>query len=227
MSTYDEFHAARTAMVRHILKPNGIHDGRVLWAMQSVPRHLFVPRMHRPRAYEDVMIPLAQGQSMLSPVLVATMLQALSLSGVEDVLEVGTGSGYITALMVALGVYVFSLERLPALADRAGERLYRLGFHNADIHIGDGSMGLPDMAPFDCILVNGVLPRVPRILSRQLHPQDGRMVLAVGDHAPYPLRRVRRDGDRFFARTLQAVQMPRMRGRFGFPPLNEGGVGAS
>lgn len=220
MSLHDVNGVALAGMIRNLLQPNGINDARVLSAIQTVPRHLFVPAAHRPYSYDNLALPLAVGQSMLSPLLIATMLQALALKGTEQILEIGTGSGYVTALLVMLGASVFSLERSPILADRAGTLLYRLGYQ-VDLHLGDGSQGLPDMSPFDAIIVNGAVPRVHRALVNQLDHQQGRMVIAVGEHMPFRLRRIRRDETRYYAQTLQRVDMPHLIGRYGFPPPDQ------
>lgn len=186
--------------------------------MRRVPRHHFVSKYLRGMAYEDYALPLTDGQWMLPPLVVGTMLQALALRSTEQVLEVGTGGGYLTALLILLSGYVFSVERLPSLSALAAERLLRLGAQRIDLHTGDGSQGLADMAPFHAIIVTGAVPRIPRVLAQQLHPDGGRMVLPVGALNRQELRLIRRKQDRWQGRTLCTIEAPPLIGRYGFPP---------
>ena len=211
-------------MVDFLQEMGGISNPRVLDSMTNVPRHEFVPARYHPRAYHHIALPIGQQQMMISPVVLATMLEALALTGTEQILEVGTGSGYLTALLEQLGHYVFSLERLPHLAEAAAERLFRLGYNHCDVHLGDGSQGLPDMAPFHAIVVTAAVPRLPRPLGAQLHPDGGRMVIPVGNRKSQTMQLVVRYGDQWQVSTLRNMQTTPLIGRFGFKPDKSAGV---
>lgn len=166
-------------MVEQQLRQRGIHDERVLNAMLRVPRHEFVPRQYSAQAYEDHPLPIGQEQTISQPFIIALSLQALALKGTESVLEVGTGSGYQTALLSLLAQQVYSIERHPSLGESASAILQQLGFLNVKIVVGDGSHGLSEFAPFDAIVVSAAAPWVPRSLLDQL-TEGGRMVIPVG-----------------------------------------------
>jgi protein-L-isoaspartate(D-aspartate) O-methyltransferase len=157
----------------------GVRDDRVLAALSDVPRAEFMPRPHRSEANLDGPIPIGHGQVSTQPSLSALMIEALGLRGNERVLEIGTGSGYQTALLSRLAAFVFSMERLPDLAVGARKNLGRLGFANVEVVIGDGSRGLPAHAPFDAIIVSAAFPEVPPALVEQLAP-GGRLVQPIG-----------------------------------------------
>jgi protein-L-isoaspartate(D-aspartate) O-methyltransferase len=176
----DEYVEARAAMVREQLVPRGIDDERVLRAMLAVPRHAFVPERIREHAYRDSALPLDEGQTISQPYIVALMAQALKLSPDDRVLEIGAGSGYAAAVLGALARRVDTLERLPELAERAAEVLAAEGFDNVHIHQRDGTLGLPEQAPFDAIAVTAGGPEVPPALLQQLAP-GGRLVIPVGE----------------------------------------------
>jgi protein-L-isoaspartate(D-aspartate) O-methyltransferase len=214
----DPYTMLRHQMVDELLLPNGVTSPRVLEAMRRVPRHLFVGKYLRGFAYDDYALPLGEGQWMLPPLMVGLMLQALSLRSTENVLEVGTGGGYLTALLVLLGGYVFSIERLPTFSALASDRLNRLGAQRLDLHTGDGTQGLADMAPFPAIIVSGAVPRIPKALAQQLAPDGGRMVLPVGTLKRQELRLIQRKQQRWQGRTLATVEAPPLIGRYGFPP---------
>jgi len=175
----DDFSGPREHMLSAQLRARGIRDERVLAAMARVPRHEFVAEELRSHAYEDHPIPIGKGQTLSQPYIVAVMLQALALDGSERVLDIGTGSGYQTALLAELAGEVFSVERLASLAHSAQEILHRLGYPNITVVTGDGSRGLPERAPFDAIIVAAAAPRVPPALFVQLR-EGGRMVAPVG-----------------------------------------------
>jgi protein-L-isoaspartate(D-aspartate) O-methyltransferase len=175
----DRFAAGRQNMVDSQLRARGIRDERVLAVMARVPRHEFVPERFQDRAYEDHPIPISEGQTISQPYIVAFMLESLSLERNSKVLEVGTGSGYQTALLAELSGHVSSIERFPRLAQEAQSTLARFGYSNVDVIVGDGSIGLPDAAPFDAIIVAAAAPRVPSSLFNQLG-ENGRMVIPVG-----------------------------------------------
>ena len=182
--------AARLLMVESQLRGRGVSDPRVLDAMLRVPRHEFVPEQHRSQAYEDHPLPIGDGQTISQPYIVALMLQSLQLKPSDKVLEVGTGSGYVTALLAELAAEVFSIERHPALADKAREVLSELGYRNVHVITGDGTLGLPDAAPFDAITVAAAAPDLPAGLIAQLR-EGGRMIIPVGTEESQQLQFVR------------------------------------
>jgi protein-L-isoaspartate(D-aspartate) O-methyltransferase len=175
----DDYAAERQIMVASQLRGRGIRDQRVLDAMAHVPRHEFVADEYRAQAYEDHPIPIAEGQTVSQPYIVAVTLEALSLQPLFKVLEIGTGSGYQTALLAELCREVYSVERHALLARDAEVTLARLEYNNVNVVVGDGSHGLPDMAPFDAIVVSAAAPQIPTSLFEQLR-ESGRMVIPVG-----------------------------------------------
>jgi protein-L-isoaspartate(D-aspartate) O-methyltransferase len=170
----------RRKMVEKQIAPRGVRDPRILEAMSEIPRELFVEEALRARAYTDSALPIGHAQTISQPYIAARMTELLELTPQHRVLEIGTGTGYQTALLARLAGEVFTIERIPALAERAQENLRRLGFTNVRLKVGDGTLGWPDRAPFDAILVAAGAPGVPRALSGQLAPR-GRMILPVGD----------------------------------------------
>jgi len=188
-----EFALARERMVVEQLERRGIRDARVLRAMRKVPRHRFVDEALVGRAYGDYPLPIGEGQTISQPYMVALMTEALGLVGHERVLEIGTGSGYQTAVLAELCAKVFSVERIKGLADRAVGILDSLGYCNVLVRVGDGTLGWRDEAPFDTILVTAGAPVIPESLIEQLDPK-GRIVLPVGDANSQVLRKgVRKD----------------------------------
>jgi protein-L-isoaspartate(D-aspartate) O-methyltransferase len=177
---HDRYGRERERMVEEQLVRRGIVDERVLAAMRRVPRHVFVEEALRDRAYGDHPLPIGEQQTISQPYIVAMMTQLLSLAGTEKVLEVGAGSGYQTAVLAELARRVCSIERLPALAARARSLLEALGYTNVWIRVSNGTLGWPDEAPYDRILVAAGTPTVPPPLFEQL-AEGGRMVLPVGD----------------------------------------------
>src|SRR5207302_367323 len=173
---------ARLKMVEEQLVPRGITDARVLEAMRKVPRHLFLEEALADRAYDDSALPIGEKQTISQPYIVALMTQALALCPTDKVLEIGTGSGYQTAILAELAERVYSIERVKSLALQARERLDRMGYRNVAIRIGDGTYGWGDAAPFDAILVAAGSPSVPPLLVEQLR-EGGRLVIPVGDRA--------------------------------------------
>ena len=216
MASEEEFRLMREQMVEKQLIARGINNERVLTAMRRVPRHEFLPEEFQHRAYEDGPLPIGEFQTISQPYIVALMTQELHLSGHERVLEIGSGSGYQTAVLCELAAYVFSLEWYTVLAERAGDILNRLGYHNVDIHSGDGSQGLADMSPFDAIIVTAAAPAIPGPLCSQLHPQGGRMVLPVGNKDRQNLQRVVRQGDSCHVEQIIQVKFVPLVGRYGF-----------
>ena len=175
-STYE---VLRQQMVTSQLRARGIGDERVLEAMSRVPRHEFAPERFRDQAYEDHPLPIGEGQTISQPYIVAIMLQALKLSPSDKVMEVGTGSGYVTALLAELTGDVMSIERHASLAESARWLLETLGYENVKVVTGDGWRGCPEAAPYNAIVVSAAAPEMPRALVAQL-AEGGRMIIPVG-----------------------------------------------
>ena len=166
-------------MVERQLRGRDIRDERVLEAMATVPRELFVPEAVRRRAYRDAALPIGQGQTISQPYMVARIAEALALRPGELVLDVGTGSGYQAAVLAELGADVVTIERLPELAEQARANLAAAGYRQVEVRVGDGTLGVPDRAPFDAIAVAAAAPAFPETLYEQLRPR-GRLVAPVG-----------------------------------------------
>ena len=202
-------------MVESQLRRRGIRDERVLNAMLEVPRHEFVPAEYQEKAYEDHPIPIAEGQTISQPFIIALSLEALAFNGSERVLEVGTGSGYQTALLAALAREVFSIERYPILAHGAEATLSKLGVANVRVVVGDGSNGLPQFAPFDAIVVSAAAPKIPRSLFDQL-AESGRMVIPVGPPQAQELQLVRKQNGEIRVKTLEGCRFVPLVGAEGY-----------
>ncbi len=197
----DPFRDARYDMVEKQLRRRGLHDERVLAAMERVERHRFVPSEHRRLAYEDSALPIGLAQSISQPYMVAAMTQALELASTSRVLEIGTGSGYQTAVLAELAGRVFTIERIARLSHEAQAVLSELKYTNIDFMIGDGSKGWPQEAPFDAIMVTAAAAHVPTPLLDQL--ADGScLVIPVGGPPDQDLIQLRRDGDAFEERFI-------------------------
>jgi len=181
---------ARQFMVDTQLRARGISDPRVLDAMLRVPRDVFVSEPYRAEAYEDHPLPIGDDQTISQPYVVAVMLESLPLAPTDIVLEVGTGSGYVTALLAELAAQVFSIERHPALAANARTAIAALGYTNVQIFAGDGTLGLPAHAPFDAILVSAAAFKLPPALLSQLR-DGGRMIVPVGPPDSQQLQLIR------------------------------------
>ena len=201
-------------MVRVQLAGRGIRDLRVLDAMRKVPRHEFVPESLRQDAYEDHPLPIGEGQTISQPYIVAAMLEHLALQATDRVLEIGTGSGYVTALLSLLSAEVYSVERHAQLAALAKSALQRLKWRTVKITVGDGSLGWPEYAPFDAILVSAATPEMPLVLFAQLR-EGGRMMVPIGPPFSQELQLIRKVGGRPEVRVLEACR---------FVPLVEGAV---
>jgi protein-L-isoaspartate(D-aspartate) O-methyltransferase len=203
------------AQLVETLQKKGIRDLAVLRAVRLVPRHLFVPESVRHRAYEDAALPIGSSQTISQPWVQARYLELLSLTGRERVLEIGTGSGYQTALLAMLCDAVFSVERIAGLAQRARETLADAGIRNVTVLVGDGTLGWRPFAPYDAILVAAASPEIPGPLVEQLAP-GGRMVIPLGDRASQTLTLVRREGDQLRTTTVADVRFVPLLGEFGF-----------
>ena len=212
--TRHHFGPARRKMVA-ALREKGITDERLLGAMAVIPRHLFGPEGLEGTAYEEAALPLGFGQTLSSPLTIARMLQALGLAGEERVLEVGTGSGYQTALLTALAGPVFTIERIPELADAARQRLRSLGIEKASFQVGDGSLGWRSFAPYQAIVVSAAAPAVPEPLLEQL-ADGGRLVGPVGEMDAQQIRLVSRNGGRVATVALGEALFVPLIGRAGW-----------
>jgi protein-L-isoaspartate(D-aspartate) O-methyltransferase len=177
-------------MVDSQLRQRGIADERVLTAMERVPRHEFAPEEYRSQAYEDHPLPIGEGQTISQPFIVAIMLDALKLSPTDNVLEIGTGSGYVTALLAELTESVISIERHESLAESARALLVALGYSNVKVLTGDGTRGFPEAAPYDAVVVSAAAAEMPPALITQLR-ESGRMIIPVGSEDSQQLRLVR------------------------------------
>ena len=186
------YSSLRHQMVDSQLRQRGIADERVLAAMDRVPRHEFAAERCRGQAYEDHPLPIGEGQTISQPYIVAVMLQDLALSPGDRVLEIGTGSGYVTALLGELAGMVVSIERHGSLANSSRELLAGMGYRNVSVVIGDGTQGVPQYAPYDAIIVSAAAPDVPQALLDQL-AEGGRMVIPVGRDDFQQLRLIRRE----------------------------------
>jgi protein-L-isoaspartate(D-aspartate) O-methyltransferase len=215
----DTFVVARRAMVEDQIRKRGVASPRVLEAMLSVPRHEFVPVEFQADAYADKPLPIGDGQTISQPFMVATMTQALELTGSERVLEIGTGSGYQAAVLSRLSREVISIENHAQLALAAQERLTDLGYGNVHVHTGDGSMGFADAAPYDAILVAAAAPEIPPMLVSQL--RDGaRLVIPVGKRDRQELLQVQKEGGGFRRRVLLDCVFVPLTGRYGWGPVD-------
>ncbi len=188
------FEQARLNMISQQIRPCKVLNEDVLASCSHLPREAFVPQQYRCLAFADMELPLSHGQVMMSPRLEARLLQVLELQATDKVLEIGTGSGYMTALLASLSDTVYSLEIFKDLAHQAEQNLYQQGVQNVEIIGGDGSSGLPDSGPYDAILLTASVPEVSMVLKEQLHP-GGRLVAIVGDDPVMEARCLRRVDD--------------------------------
>ena len=212
----DLYATARERMVREQIEARGMHDPRVCAAMREVPRHLFAGTDDPALAYDDRPLPIGSGQTISQPYIVAVMTEALRLRDGSHVLEVGTGCGYQAAVLSLLARDVVSIERHPALAERAAERLATLGYRNVRVIVGDGTRGWADEAPYDGMLVAAGAPAVPDALRRQL-ADGGRLVIPVGNEYLQHLTVVTRDGDAFHQVVASACAFVPLVGEQGWP----------
>lgn len=209
-----DFTALRHRMIEADLRGRGISDPRVLMAMAEVSREEFVPEALREEAYDDRALPIGCHQTISQPFTVAFMLESLGLRNGDTVLEVGTGSGYAAAVMSQLVTTVHTVERIPELAQAAQRRLQRLGYRNVHVHVGDGSVGLPEHGPFDAIVVTAAAEVLPPPFAKQL-ADGGRMVLPLGDAYSQSLYRFTKDGERLVSEDLGGFIFVPLIGRYG------------
>ena len=212
-----DFAALRRQMVYTQLAARGIRDPAVLEAMNIVPREVFIPADSVRFAYADAPLPIGRGQTISQPYIVALMTEALELSPGERVLEIGTGSGYAAAVLSRIAKVVYSVERHPDLARAAQARFRHLGYDNIQVHVGDGTLGWPEHAPYDAIVVTAGGPQVPDPLREQLG-KDGRLVMPVGTSPDMQeLVRVRRiNKERFRRENLGGVRFVPLVGKAGW-----------
>jgi protein-L-isoaspartate(D-aspartate) O-methyltransferase len=208
--------AARLDMVKSQIARRGIRDERVLEAMRTVPRERFLPPDQAAHAYEDRALPVGLGQTISQPYIVALMTESLELSPDHRVLEIGTGTGYQTAILATLAHHVFTVERIEDLAVLVPKRLEDLGFSNVTFRIGDGSVGWPERAPFDRITVTAAAPQVIQALVNQL-TEGGRLVIPVGDQETQRLTMIERHQGKIVERPSIGVRFVRLIGEAGFP----------
>jgi protein-L-isoaspartate(D-aspartate) O-methyltransferase len=210
----DSYGGYRSKLVE-VLQRKGVRDLSVLRAVRMVPRHLFVPESVRHRAYDDAALPIGSGQTISQPYVQARYLELIGLTGREKVLEIGTGSGYQTALLALLASMVFSVERVPHLAQSARAALATAGIRNVTVLVGDGTLGWRPFAPYDAILVSAASPEVPSPLVEQL-AVGGRMVIPLGDKEAQTLTLVERLEDGVRTSTIADVRFVPLVGEFGF-----------
>jgi protein-L-isoaspartate(D-aspartate) O-methyltransferase len=210
----DSYGGYRSQLVE-VLQRKGVRNLAVLRAVRMVPRHLFVPASVRHRAYDDTALPIGSGQTISQPFVQARYLELIGLTGQEKVLEIGTGSGYQTALLALLASMVFSVERVSHLAQNARVALAGAGIRNVTILVGDGTLGWRPFAPYDAILVSAASPNVPAPLVEQLAP-GGRMVIPLGDRDAQTLTLVERVGEGTRSSTMGDVRFVPLVGEFGF-----------
>lgn len=210
-----DFAARRAQMVERQLRRRGIDDERVLAAMEAVPRERFVPARMRHRAYADSALPIGAGQTISQPWIVAAICQALELRGSERALEIGTGSGYSTAVLARLAAEVVSVERHEGLARGAREALAALDVGNVELRVGDGSLGVPERQPFEAIAVHAGAPEPPPALLGQL-ADGGRLVVPIAAGSVDVLTVLRRRGERFERESLGPCRFVPLIGEEGF-----------
>lgn len=209
------FITERQRMVEEQLLDRDIRDPRVLDAMLTIPRQRFVPAEHHPQAYNDGPLPIGNGQTISQPYIVALMTQMLQLRGDEKVLEIGTGSGYQAAVLGYLAREVHSIERHPDLARFAVRILQDLGLNNVFVHVGDGSRGLPEFAPYTAIIVTAAAPHVPPALLEQLS-EGGCLIIPVGSRGGQYLERWYRHGNQYEHEVVTPVAFVPLLGEFGW-----------
>ena len=202
-------------MVQEQAVARGIQDPRVIAALRKIPRHLFVDLGIVNRAYDDSALPIGEKQTLSQPYMTARMVEALSLSGEEKVLEIGTGSGYQTAVLAELCFNVFSVEKIRVLSRKARALLDQLGYQNIALHVGDGTIGWSEHAPYDGIIVSAGSPSVPQPLLEQLG-EHGRLLIPIGDEQTQTLVRVSRRPSGFHQEQLGECKFVKLFGKYGW-----------
>jgi protein-L-isoaspartate(D-aspartate) O-methyltransferase len=210
-----DFTWARERMVQEQIVARGITDARVIAALRRIPRHLFVDSGIVNRAYDDSALPIGEKQTLSQPYMTARMTEALALTGDEKVLEVGTGSGYQTALLAELSFNVFSVEKIRSLSRKARALLDQLDYQNIALHVGDGTIGWSEHAPYDAIIVSAGSPSTPKPLLDQLS-SCGRLVIPVGDEQNQTLLRLTRTRSGFEQEQLGECKFVKLFGKYGW-----------
>ncbi|MCX5872703.1 MAG: protein-L-isoaspartate(D-aspartate) O-methyltransferase [Deltaproteobacteria bacterium] len=216
MHPSSDFDKIRERMVRHQIEARGVSDPRVLAAMLEIPRHLFVGKAQQDRAYDDCPLPIGFGQTISQPYMVAVMTQLLRLTGTEKVLELGTGSGYQAAILARLARWVYTVERIPELAEIARENAAACGIENVFFIVADGTRGWPEQEPYDAIMVTAGAPDVPDPLFEQL-AEGGRLVIPVGDRFSQTLQVVQKSRGSIKTRSCVDCRFVDLIGEYGWP----------
>ena len=211
----ERFDEKRLEMVSSQIERRGLNEPRLLQALRSVPRHRFVPLDVQEHAYDDGPLPIGSGQTISQPYIVALMTSLAALKGDENVLEIGSGSGYQAAVLSCLAKSVHTIERHAALAGWSGSILEELGYKNVSVHLGDGSSGWPEAAPYQAILVTAAAPRPPQPLLDQL-AEGGRLVIPIGERRLQDLQVWQREGGQFTWETIIPVAFVPLRGELGW-----------
>ena len=215
MHPSSDFDKVRERMVRHQIEARGVSDPRVLAAMLEIPRHLFVGKAQQDRAYDDCPLPIGFGQTISQPYMVAVMTQLLRLTGTEKVLELGTGSGYQAAILARLARWVYTVERIPELAEIARENVAACGIENVFFIVTDGTRGWPEQEPYDAITVTAGAPDVPDPLFEQL-AEGGRLVIPVGDRFSQTLKVVEKSRGSIKTRSCVDCRFVDLIGEYGW-----------
>lgn len=202
-------------MVTKYVIEAGIRNTKIIDAMRKIPRHKFVESAIEHQAYSGASLPIGYGQTISHPLTVALMTDVLELNGKEKILEIGTGSGYQAAVLAEMGVKVFSIERIPKLSKKAQELLYSLGYFSVAFHIGDGTVGWTQYAPYDRIMVTAGSPKIPRILLNQL-TTEGRLIIPVGSQDAQEFVLITRQGEKFVSKILKKATFVPLIGRKGW-----------
>jgi protein-L-isoaspartate(D-aspartate) O-methyltransferase len=210
-----DYTTPRHQMVEEQIASRGIKDPLVLEAMKHVPRHLFVDESLRDRAYEDHPLPIGEGQTISQPYMIALMVETLKLAEGEHILEVGTGSGYLTAVLAEQGGHVCSIELSSHLAVRASTTLRTLGYQNVNVHVGDGTLGWASEAPFDAIVIGAAASLLPRPLLAQLR-MGGRLVLPIGEEDLQTLVRIWKEPSGLREEYFGECRFVKLRGEYGW-----------
>ncbi|HEY60006.1 MAG TPA: protein-L-isoaspartate(D-aspartate) O-methyltransferase [Anaerolineae bacterium] len=214
-SEYDPFFEKRLRMVAEQIERRGVNDAHILEVLKKVPRHLFVPREYLDESYQDHPLPIGSGQTISQPYVVAFMTEKLNLCGEENVLEIGTGSGYQAAVLASLAKTVHTVERVKRLADNAEAVLRSLGMENVFVHHGDGSLGWSEGAPYDAVIVTAAAPNVPSPLVQQLK-EGGRLVIPVGSRWRQDLELWVKNGTEIEKEAVLPVVFVPLKGKLGW-----------
>jgi len=212
-----DFEIARRKMVETQIAARGIRDPRVLQVMREIPRHLFVDEGMWDQAYQDHPLPIGEKQTISQPYMVALMTEAAAPTPNDKVLEIGTGSGYQTAILASLCKWVYSVERIRSLAMKARKVLDQLRLYNVSIKVGDGSEGWEEYAPYNAIIVTAGAPEVPKPLKEQL-ADGGRLIIPVGDRFSQVLYKIVRRGNEFLQEDLGGCRFVDLVGKYGWSP---------